>query len=106
LPGLGVDLSDHPGSPVLAMRQVGDPGGQYPVDHREVIEHFQAARAQPLTAGTARKLRCPVDDADGDAAPGQITRERQAGWAGTYHEDICLRHALHQNVTELKRQPG
>ena len=28
-----------------------------------------------------------------DAAPGQITRERQAGRTGTHHEDICLRHA-------------
>ncbi len=104
--GLGVDLSDHLRSPVLAMRQVGDPGGQHSVDHREVVEHFQAAWAQPFAAGTARELRCPIDDAHRDATPGKIACERQAGRAGTHHEDICLRHASHQNVTELKKQPG
>jgi tetracycline repressor-like protein len=65
------------------MRHVGDPGGQHPVDHREVIEHFQAAWAQSLTAGTARELRHPIDDAHRDATPGKITRERQAGRADT-----------------------
>jgi hypothetical protein len=92
--GLGVDLSDHLRSLVLAMRHVGDPGGQHSVDHREVVEHFQAAWAQSLTAGTARELLRPIDDAHRDATPGKITRERQAGRAGTSHEDICLGHAL------------
>jgi hypothetical protein len=82
------------------MRHVGDPGGQHPVDHGEVVEHFQAAWAQPLTAGTARELRCPIDDAHGDATPGKITRERQAGRAGTHHEDIGQRHA------SIKTLPG
>ena len=104
--GLGVDLSDHLRSLVLAMRQVGDPGGQHPVDHREVFEHLQAAGVQSLTAGTARKLLGPVDNAHGEATPGTITRERQAGRAGPGHEDICLRHAPIQNVTGLKKQPG
>ena len=93
-PGLGIGLSDHLRSLVLAMQHVSDPGGQHPVDHREVVEHFQAAGAQSLTAGTARKLRCPVDDAHRDATPGKITRQRQAGRAGANHEDVCLSHAL------------
>ena len=92
-PGLGIGLSDHLRSLVLAMQHVSDPGGQHPVDHREVVEHFQAAWAQSLTAGTTWELRCPIDDAHRDAAPGKVTRERQAGRAGPHHEDICLRHA-------------
>ena len=92
VPGLGVGRGDHLRPPVLAEQHVGDPGGQDPVDHPEVVEHLQAARAQPLAAGTGRELRDLVDDAHGDAAPGKITRERQAGRAGPHHEDICLRH--------------
>jgi len=84
------------------MRQVGGPGGQYSVDHREVVEHFQAAWAQSLAAGAARKLRCPIDDAYRDATPGKVARERQAGRAGTHHEDICLRHAIIETLPGQK----
>ncbi len=43
--GLGVDFGDHLRSAVLTVRHVGDPGGQHTADHREVVEHFQAAWA-------------------------------------------------------------
>ena len=32
-------------------------------------------------------------DHKGEAAPGQITRERQSGRAGTHHENVGRRHA-------------
>jgi len=48
--GLRVDLGDDFRAPVLAMRQVRNPEFQQPVDQAEVVEHLQAAWAQPLAA--------------------------------------------------------
>jgi hypothetical protein len=50
--------------------------------------------AQFLATGIVPKLLWPIDDAHRDATPGKITRVRQAGRAGTNHEDICLSHTL------------
>jgi hypothetical protein len=93
-------------APVLAERHVSDPGLEQLVDQAEVPEHFLAARAQPLTARPPGKLGRLVDDAHRDAAPGQVAGEREAGRAGTDHENISLRHSQHLSVTKLKMQLG
>jgi hypothetical protein len=49
-PGFRVGLGDHLRASVPAVRQVGSAGGQDLVDHPEVIEHLQRARAQPFAA--------------------------------------------------------
>jgi hypothetical protein len=41
------------------------------VDQAKVVEHLQAAWAQPLTAGKPGR---PVDDAYRNATPGQVAR--------------------------------
>lgn len=91
--GLRIGLGDHLRAPVLAVRQMGDPGLEQLADHAEVVEHFLAARAQPLAARPAGELRRLVDDADRDAAPGQVAGDCQAGRAGASHENISVRHA-------------
>ena len=91
---------------IFAMRQVCSPELQQPIGHAEVVEHLQAAWAQPLTARTAGKLGHSIDDAYRNATPGQVAHEREAGRAGAHHENIGLRHSEHLIVTWLKKQPS
>jgi hypothetical protein len=97
--GLRVDLGDDLRASILAMRQVRDPELQQPVYHAEVVEHLQAALAQPLTARTVGKLGHSIDDAYRNATSGQVTREREAGRPGPHHKNVSLRHSEHLIVT-------
>jgi hypothetical protein len=72
----------------------------FPAADRDYYAALLAGWAQFLAAGTVPKLRWPIDDAHRGATPGEITRERQAGPAGTSHENICLSH------TFIKALPG
>jgi len=52
--------------------------GQRPVDHAQVVQHLQSARLHALGARPGRRARCRLDQAEGDAAPGELAGERQS----------------------------
>jgi hypothetical protein len=63
------------------------PRGEDRVDHPEVVEHLERAGLQAVAAGARERRVGPVDDADGDAAAGEVDRQGQPGRPRTCDED-------------------
>jgi DNA-binding MarR family transcriptional regulator len=86
---------------VFAYRRIRASGREQPVDDAIVLEHFEAARLDALAARAAERRLCLLDQPEGDAAPSEVDRERQAGRPGATDQHVgggFLRQAAPLNM--------
>ena len=62
------------------------PRGEHGVEHAEVVEHLEGAGLRPSPREPVNGCRRLVDDADGDAAAGEVDRQGETGRARTGNE--------------------
>ena len=65
--------------PMHTLRRVRPAGGDQPVDHAEILEHFEAARLDALAARAVERLGRGVDQRERDTAAGELDRQGQPG---------------------------
>ena len=56
--------------------------GDHPIDDAEIVEHLEGARLDALAARAGLRAGGGLDQAEGDAAAGELARQRQPGRTG------------------------
>ncbi|GGV03012.1 hypothetical protein GCM10010502_67080 [Kitasatospora aureofaciens] len=62
-----------------------------PVEHAEVLQDLQGARLESLAARAGKEPRTAFDGQGGDAVPGEVECEGEAGGPGSDDQDVRVR---------------